>query len=215
MINPKSFFYLLLLILFSGSINSFKAILPGGCVVNDPVFVEVTDFDKETDFERAKQLLKENWNELIGCDKPCLDETLNRYAEYLFKDQKSANYRGYPLILKVIKNSGGLVGIIGYVLYDSTNNDRDYTGPYMMKPPLDRGHIEVLAIDAHYRKKSLAKKLLDFAIQDLAQKGAQKITVGVNNDNKSAWNLYQKLGFVLERTFDDQNTILFLSLTAL
>ncbi len=49
MINPKSFFYLLLLILFSGSINSFKAILPGGCVVNDPVFVEVTDFDKETD----------------------------------------------------------------------------------------------------------------------------------------------------------------------
>lgn len=207
MTKQKIFLHICLILLTSIS-SSLQTILPGGCVIDDLSFVEVTDFHTEKDFEQAKQLLQENWNELIGNDKSCTIETLNGYSEYLFKNQKSANYPGYPLILKVIKNTGGIIGFIGYVLYDSANNDRDYAGPYMMNPPLDRGHIEILAIDSGYRKKGLAKKLLEYAIQDLTQKGAKKINVGVNHENKSALGLYHKIGFVKNRTFDDQSTIL-------
>lgn len=214
MTKQKIFLHICLILLTSIS-SSLQTILPGGCVIDDLSFVEVTDFHTEKDFEQAKQLLQENWNELIGNDKSCTIETLNGYAEYLFKDQKSANYPGYPLILKVIKNTGGIIGFLGYVLYDSANNDRDYAGPYMMNSPLDRGHIEILAMNSAYRKKGLAKKLLEYAIWDLAQKGAKKINVGVRNDNQSALNLYSRFGFAVDRTFDDQNTILFLPLAAL
>lgn len=207
MTKQKKFLHVCLILLTSMS-ASLQSILPGGCIINDLSFVEVTDFDTEKDFDQARRLLQENWNELIGNDKSCTFESLNLYAEYLFKDQKSANYTGYPLILKVIKNTGGLIGFIGYVLYDSANNDRDYVGPCMMNPRLDRGHIEILAIDLTHRKKGLAKKLLEYAIQDLTQKGAKKISVGVHHENKSALGLYHKIGFVMNRRFDDQSTIL-------
>lgn len=206
MANQKIFLYVLFI--FSTLISSLlQSILPGGCIVNDLSSVEVTDFDAEKDFEQAKELLQENWQELVG-DQPCTDQLCIMYADYFFKDKKSANYRPYPLLLKTIKNTGGLIGFIGYVLYDSANNDRDSVGPCMMNPPLDRGHIEILAIDSAYRKKGLAKKLLEYAIQDLTQKGAKKINVGVQYDNQSAIKLYRKLGFVQDRTFDDQSIIL-------
>lgn len=206
MANQKIFLYVLFI--FSTLISSsLQPILPGGCIVNDLTFVEVADFDPEKDFEQAKELLKENWQELVG-DQLCTDQLCTMYADYFFKDKKSANYRPYPLILKTIKNTDGLIGFIGYVLYDSANNDRDFVGPFMMNPPLDSGHIEILAINSAYRKKGLAKKLIDFAIQDLTQKGAQKINVGVHYDNKPALNLYHKSGFFIDRKFDDQNVIL-------
>lgn len=206
MINQQRF--LSVLFVFVISLNSLHAILPGGCIVYDLACVEITDFDREKDFDQAKQLLQENWQELIGHNEPCTDQTVQAYAEYLFRDRRSANYRGYPLLLKTIKNSGGLIGFVGYVLYDSANNDRDYVGPYMMNPPMDRGHIEIVAIDSAYRKKGLAKKLLNYAIDDLTQKGAQKINVGVSTDNQAALRLYHTLSFTNVREYDNQTNIL-------
>ncbi len=207
MSNQKIFLYVLFI--FSTLLSSsLQPILPGGCIRNDLSFIEITDFDIETDFEQAKLLLKDNWKELVE-DSETFNESLwNIYADYFFKDKKSANYRPYSLILKTIKNTGGLVGFIGYVLCDSTNNDRDYVGPYMINPALDRGHIEILVIDSDYRKKGLAKKLLEYAIQDLAHKGAKKINVGVREDNQFALNLYYSFDFVQYRMFDEQSTIL-------
>lgn|GEM_PF-4197791 len=170
--------------------------------------LSIEDFNTENDYKKAKQLLKDNWDDLIGYDEPCTEDSCQTVAYYLFKTQRSANYRPHPLIVKTVKNNGQMIGFIGYVLYDSANNDKNYPSGYLLNAPLDAGHIEIMAVDAAYRRTGAGMQLMQHALNDLIQKGAKKINLGVKNDNKPAWNLYLKLGFTIDKKFDDKNTML-------
>lgn len=57
----------------------------------------------------------------------------------------------------------------------------------------NRGNIDMLCIDSQWRRNGCGFKLLNYAVEDLKQKGISKIKLGVTNI--AAQKLYEKYGF--------------------
>ncbi len=62
-----------------------------------------------------------------------------------------------------------------------------------------KGYVDDLFVDKRYRKKGLATSLINKFIKILKGKGIKKCKLGVNIKNKTALNLYKKLGFKITR----------------
>ena len=58
-----------------------------------------------------------------------------------------------------------------------------------------RGGITSIAVDASFRRRGIAARLLREALAFLADFGAEEITLEVHADNKPATALYRKFGF--------------------
>jgi dTDP-4-amino-4,6-dideoxy-D-galactose acyltransferase len=58
--------------------------------------------------------------------------------------------------------------------------------------------IGLIAVDLQHRGKGLAKSLVQAAEKYAFQKGAQTLTIGTQQTNLPACNLYQKLGYTLK-----------------
>ncbi len=55
--------------------------------------------------------------------------------------------------------------------------------------------IDLLYIDAEYRRSSMGRLLVAAAAEDALAKGCMRIKVGARTENKAANKFYQKLGF--------------------
>jgi len=55
--------------------------------------------------------------------------------------------------------------------------------------------IETLSVDPYHRGKGIAKRLLNFAEEDVSNRGIKKLRLEVSMGNISALNLYYKSGF--------------------
>lgn len=58
-----------------------------------------------------------------------------------------------------------------------------------------RGHIYHLALIEHFRRKGIARMLMDEVERRLRDKGCLRITLLVTPENKSAIDFYQSLGY--------------------
>ncbi len=60
---------------------------------------------------------------------------------------------------------------------------------------VDEVHIATFAVDPHYRRHGIARRLLAYTLLDASQSGGQKAFLEVRKGNLAARNLYQKFGF--------------------
>lgn len=97
--------------------------------------------------------------------------------------QPWAQSNGYKE-LKVLRHNDKTIGWATIFFQD----DPDSPGKKM-------GGFETGGIAPEYRHKGLAKHFLAYAIQDLKNRGAIRINLGVKKDNLIAFDLYKKLGF--------------------
>lgn len=68
-----------------------------------------------------------------------------------------------------------------------------YAGIWLI---LDEGHITNIAVHPAYRRRGIAKKLLDEMIEYGLSRGIQSFTLEVRESNYEALKLYQDTGFV-------------------
>ena len=57
------------------------------------------------------------------------------------------------------------------------------------------GQIVLLAVDEHYKKKGIGRKLMKYALNDLQHQGMLEVELKVHSDNIRARALYESLGF--------------------
>jgi ribosomal protein S18 acetylase RimI-like enzyme len=89
------------------------------------------------------------------------------------------------LIVKVYMDEGAVAGFVAY---------------YMKS--FYKGVILFLAIDEEHRRKGYARKLLDYAVVDLEERGATVIELLTRLKNERARGLYETLGFKEASRFD-------------
>lgn len=59
----------------------------------------------------------------------------------------------------------------------------------------ERSELEYLYIDAKYRRKNMASKLMDYLFNDLLNNNCKSVTLEVAFDNLAALKLYDRFGF--------------------
>ncbi|CAH0560190.1 unnamed protein product [Brassicogethes aeneus] len=64
---------------------------------------------------------------------------------------------------------------------------------------IKRGYIAMLAVDKDYRKKRIGSKLVELAIEEMIRGDADEVVLETEVTNKSALQLYEKLGFVRDK----------------
>lgn len=62
----------------------------------------------------------------------------------------------------------------------------------------DELHINSLAVDERWRRRGLARRLLDDVFRDAVRAGARSATLEVRQSNRAARALYERLGFTVE-----------------
>lgn len=63
----------------------------------------------------------------------------------------------------------------------------------------ERGYIAMLVVEQAYRKQGIGKKLVELAIHEMIEKGAQEISLEAEVTNKGALRLYESLGFIRDK----------------
>ncbi|KAL1900371.1 N-alpha-acetyltransferase 30 [Ceratocystis pirilliformis] len=63
-------------------------------------------------------------------------------------------------------------------------------------PPTRRGYIAMLAVESTYRGRGIATSLVKQAIAAMADRDADEIVLETEETNKSAIQLYERLGFI-------------------
>lgn len=59
-----------------------------------------------------------------------------------------------------------------------------------------------IGVEAQFRGKKIAQKLLGFSIKELSNMGFKSLLLEVRVDNKAAINLYEKIGFVIKKNLN-------------
>ncbi|WVQ83242.1 hypothetical protein IAT38_005381 [Cryptococcus sp. DSM 104549] len=63
----------------------------------------------------------------------------------------------------------------------------------------NRGYIAMLSVDRGWRRRGIASKLVELAIDEMARQGADEIVLETEYDNSTSLALYDKLGFLREK----------------
>ena len=71
--------------------------------------------------------------------------------------------------------------VMGYVIYSDVQGDAE---------------LLRIAVDKRYRRQGVASKLMQSMLDDLAEAGAERVSLEVRAHNISAVSLYKKFGFV-------------------
>ncbi|WOO79660.1 N-alpha-acetyltransferase 30 [Vanrija pseudolonga] len=63
----------------------------------------------------------------------------------------------------------------------------------------NRGYIGMLSVQRAWRRRGIARRLVELAIDEMEARGAQEIVLETEFDNNPSLTLYEKLGFVREK----------------
>ncbi|KAL7412260.1 acyl-CoA N-acyltransferase [Mrakia frigida] len=63
----------------------------------------------------------------------------------------------------------------------------------------NRGYIAMLSVSREWRKRRIASKLVDLALEAMKNDGAEQIVLETESDNDAALALYESLGFIREK----------------
>ena len=109
-----------------------------------------------------------------------IDDNKEDYFRYLQKDLKYIN-RG--IFIAIIDEK-----IVGMIL-------AQYFKPLPISLYKKKGYISNLFIKKEFRKKGIGKKLVETVIDWLKRNKTEHVTLEIHKDNKSALELYHKMGF--------------------
>lgn len=157
-----------------GGIISFAAFLGGSFWYYRYVTPHLYEFSFDRDMPAISRLFDQDWYWLIPGDRTSYSpEEAFRYRA----PHQNPLYAG-RLAIKVMRQKGNVIGFVAY---------------YMKSPTL--GFLNFVLVDSHYRGKGYAEKLVLYAVDDMIQRGAKKITLITRPSNKPARSLYKRLGF--------------------
>ncbi|WVW81310.1 hypothetical protein I302_103301 [Kwoniella bestiolae CBS 10118] len=63
----------------------------------------------------------------------------------------------------------------------------------------NRGYIAMLSVDRAWRRRGIASKLVELAIDEMARRGAHEVVLETEYDNAPSLSLYDRLGFLREK----------------
>lgn len=63
----------------------------------------------------------------------------------------------------------------------------------------DRGYIGMLSVHSAWRRRGIARRLVELAVREMAARGAHEIVLETEYDNRPSLALYEALGFVREK----------------
>lgn len=137
----------------------------------------IVDFNKSPEQTAFLQkVFKDNWYRLVSEES---DFELNYMLEHgvSHKDRFMP-----PHTMKLYKDTTGKY--VGFVTYYH---------PYMYQ----QGHalLLFLVVDKDERGKGYAKKLMEYALNDLKKQGCSSVELAVRIENKEAQKLYRSFGF--------------------
>lgn len=143
--------------------------------------VQIVDFDFERDGDAVDALFHKGDNMYwMVAGNP--DYSVKFMLKYQTTSQEE---KRHDLILKSAMLDGQLVGFLAY-------NPKSI---HIWK-------LLFLIVDQDFRKQGIAKKLLNFAVQDMVKRGALQIKLFTRNNNLKAQALYKNFGFKITRTDD-------------
>ena len=110
------------------------------------------------------------------------------FAETCLRQQKAGNRDAYALFVN------GETASECHLVYDN---------PEYGTVPGRRAYLSRLATRKEYCRKGYGTKIAQYILDLAKEKGFEEIALGVNCDNTAAFSLYQKLGFTVYETAED------------
>lgn len=135
---------------------------------------KIEDFNYETDAAAVDALFHkgDNWYWMfMGFDEYSIDHMLR------YKSPEQYQKRSI-MVLKVAKVDGKIAGFLGY----------HPKSAYVWR-------LLFLLVDQDFRRQGIAKKLLNFAVEDMIHRGAIRVDLGTRDNNFKSQALYKKFGF--------------------
>lgn len=153
---------------------SILATTLGSCALHSWMGPAVVDYDYTRDHAAIEEIFKRDWDWLVPVspDRYSLDLVLKYRAP-----RQDPLYAG-RLTFKVMYDKDQFIGFVGYYM---KNNQE--------------GFLNFLDVNPDYRGKGYAEKLARCAMDQMIQKGAQRITLVTYPHNVRALKLYNRLGF--------------------
>lgn len=104
-----------------------------------------------------------------------------------YSKQRLKQFDNKEIDVYVIEDINEFIGelTVNYISYDLLSETI----------PNIRVYFEAFRIDKKYQGKGLGKKLIEYTINDLKEKGFKEFTIGVEEDNERAKHIYFKYGF--------------------
>ncbi|MBR5428077.1 MAG: GNAT family N-acetyltransferase [Clostridia bacterium] len=110
------------------------------------------------------------------------------FAETCLAQQKAGNREPYALF------ENGEIAAECHLVYDN---------PEYGTVPGRRAYLSRMVTRKEYRRKGYGEKIARFILDLAKEKGYEEIALGVNCDNAPALRLYEKLGFSVYETAED------------
>ena len=104
-----------------------------------------------------------------------------------YENQRLKEFENNEIDVYVIEENEKFIGelTVNYISHDLLSETI----------PKIRVYLEAFRIDKKYQGKGLGKKLIEYTISDLKEKGFKEFTIGVEEDNERAKHIYFKYGF--------------------
>jgi len=170
-------------VLASGTFLFYKYKTPAQIQVNG-----VEEFQYNRDAQDIKKIMKDDWKLLIESDDYSVEHMLTKRAPSEYEPEYFGKMR-----IKVVRKDGKVVAFITYYLQQTY-----------------QGHILFVAVDKDYRGQGHAKKLIQYALNDLKQMGAVYARLYTKDYNTKAKSLYSdKFGFELYARQKDKDGVHF------
>ncbi len=146
----------------------------GSCALSSFTGPQVVDFNYERDRSALEEIFARDWDWLVPVspDQYSLDLVLKYRAP-----RQDPLYAG-SLTFKVMYDRDHLIGFVGYYMKSG-----------------EEGFLNFLDVNPEYRGKGFAEKLARYAIDEMIERGARRITLVTYPHNERALKLYHRLGF--------------------
>lgn len=131
-------------------------------------------YSAESDRDFILKVFRENWDWLVS--RYSHDFSAEYTFDNLASDKKASSIGN--LIVKVYYENSQPAGFVAYHL-----------------KPFYEGFVLFLAVDKDFRSRGYARKLLQYAIDDLKKRGSTFIRLITRVDNKAARKVYEGMGF--------------------
>lgn len=164
-------------------------------------------FDYERDVDDIIKLIQDNFDTLVRVTdgeslSPQATENLfvqfrNNLKNNIPLGDVSSSHTVKPDTLRVIviRGKNNVYGFITYFMYtDKTGFIQSIINYFTYTK--NTGYIEALCVAKTRRNRGYARRLLEYAIQDLKEMGASGVRLTTGQENIPAQNLYKSVGFV-------------------
>ncbi|UOY06814.1 bifunctional helix-turn-helix transcriptional regulator/GNAT family N-acetyltransferase [Muricauda sp. SCSIO 64092] len=148
---------------------------------------------KETEFERIGELLVEVYSALSGFPKK---EEQPQYYEMLRNVGKLTENKNVEL-LAAVSEQGNIGGAVVYF-----NDMKDYGSGGTATQEKNACGFRLLGVDAKTRGLGIGKMLTEYCVEKGKKSNAETMVIHTTKSMKTAWKMYERLGFKRAQDLD-------------